>query len=244
MIDNRKGSYSDLTQEQVALICNRRFGIGADGLILIELQEGYDFKMVYYNSDGNESSMCGNGGRCTVAFAHLLGMVDKKCKFLAIDGDHEASVIEDVVALQMNVHGELIQNELGYFINTGSPHLLVQVDDLQSVDVSSEGRKLREHSIFKPGGSNINFMTLENDQVLMRTYERGVEDETLSCGTGVVAAALTAYELNPNLGKSIQVNTPGGVLKVSFEKDNSVYKNVILTGAATFVFEGKYLLHD
>ncbi len=188
--------------------------------------------------------MCGNGGRCAVAFSHLLGLFDKKCKFLAIDGSHEASIIEDVVALQMNVNGQIQQNELGHFIDTGSPHLLVQESDLESLNVKNEGAKYRNHSLFAPSGTNVNFIQISNEIVHMRTYERGVEDETLSCGTGVVAAALVASHLNAQVSTSVDVFTLAGRLKVNFEKENQEYKNVILTGAATFVFEGKYFLND
>lgn len=243
MIDNRTGVASHLSQENIEKICHRRWGIGADGLILIENEDNYDFRMVYYNSDGRESSMCGNGGRCAVAFAHLLGMFDKKCKFIAIDGAHKASIIEEIVALEMNVEGTLQKMEQGYFINTGSPHLVITCNGLAAIDVKLEGSKHRNHSDFAPGGTNVNFLEIEGEKISMRTYERGVEDETLSCGTGVVAASLVAAQLLNNGSHTLQMNTPGGTLQVSFEKEAKGYKNVVLTGPATYVFDGNYLLH-
>lgn len=223
-------------------MCHRRFGIGADGLILLENDEEADFKMVYYNSDGKESSMCGNGGRCIVAFAKLLGLIDKNTTFRAIDGLHKAWIFDDVVSLELHVKAQPIRDSNGYFIHTGSPHLVVPVADPEQVFVEREGRILRYDPRYETtGGVNVNFMSVPNENltIYVRTYERGVEAETLSCGTGVTAAALVASEIY-GINESVTIVTKGGTLKVGFSKNGNIFENVSLTGEAKFVFEGKY----
>lgn len=238
LIDNREKNIS-LTTEQIKWLCNRRFGIGADGLMLLELEPGIDFKMVYFNSDGNESSMCGNGGRCITAFAKRLGIISTEAKFLAIDGIHEAKVNENEVSLKMNDVRQVEAGEDYFYLNTGSPHYVKFVNDIESVDVVEEGKKIRYNERFKSEGTNVNFIEKKDNELFVRTYERGVEDETLSCGTGVTAAALVAALKGQSTDKNnCIIKTLGGNLNVKFEKvlENTFY-NIWLEGPATFVFK-------
>jgi diaminopimelate epimerase len=241
MIDNRSQFFPKENKQLIKKLCDRRFGIGADGLILLENHADFDFKMVYYNSDGNESSMCGNGGRCLVAFAKQMGVVKNKAKFEAFDGYHFATIDDEgIVALQMK-DVDAIKNESNYtFLNTGSPHHVQLVNDLKNLDVKVEGAKIRYSDLYGNAGSNINFVNqLANDIFAVRTYERGVEDETLSCGTGVTAVAIAMHQLGKTKNNIIDLNVEGGKLKVQFDEDNGNYTNVFLIGPATFVFEGK-----
>lgn len=239
LIDNRKKDV-ELDQKQVAILCDRRFGIGADGLMLLEAAEGFDFRMVYYNSDGSESTMCGNGGRCITAFAKQLGIISNRASFVAIDGAHVAIINEDeTVSLHMlNVdHVEVHSDHC--ILNTGSPHYVLWTEDVQGEDVNGRGRAIRHQKEFEPKGINVNFVQRLDDGIYVRTYERGVEDETYSCGTGVTAAAI-ASTCNETGIFSTDIETPGGELNVSFTKDGPYSaKNVILTGPARFVFEGR-----
>lgn len=238
LIDNRQGQYS-LSKEQIAAMCHRRFGIGADGLMLLDHAEGCDFRMVYYNADGGESTMCGNGGRCMVAFAKQLGLITTKARFLAIDGEHTATIHDDGTVNLHMVDVKEINIYDGYTIlNTGSPHYVVWVKEVAGIDVFGKGREIRNYPQFQPGGINVNFTELVNGQLSVRTYERGVEDETLSCGTGVTAAAIAAT-CSETGSFTTKVSTPGGMLEVSFTKDTDhSAKNVILSGPAVFVFKG------
>lgn len=246
LIDNRNQAIS-LTQEQIAHLCDRRFGIGADGLMLLELEPGLDFKMVYYNSDGRESSMCGNGGRCITAFANHLGVIGNKARFLAIDGVHDAVISETgEIALKMKDVKELETNPQFHYLNTGSPHVVKMVDNLQDLNVVEEGRKIRYNTRFAEEGTNVNFIQPQEDSIYVRTYERGVEDETLSCGTGVTAAALVAAYTGMGGSKNnCKILTRGGTLEVSFEKvlDHNFY-NIWLKGPALPVFQGEIRLND
>jgi diaminopimelate epimerase len=240
ILDNRDKKYDGLTKEQIAFLCDRRFGIGADGLMLLNVHPDYDFEMKYYNSDGRESSMCGNGGRCLTKFAHDIGIVLSDYKFLAVDGEHEASINTDgTVALKMNDVDD-VQYERGNFIlNTGSPHFVTIANDVMRLDVFKKGRDIRYSSEFKEEGINVNFVqqTDEPDKIIVRTYERGVEDETYSCGTGVTACALVCYH-NDNGFNRVEVQTKGGELSVEYDKIGDSYKNVWLNGPAIKVFEG------
>jgi diaminopimelate epimerase len=246
IIDDRKKKFPINNTHLVAFLCDRKYGIGADGLMLLQDKKGYDFEMVYYNSDGNPSSMCGNGGRCLVAFAHHLGVIKKKAKFLAVDGEHEAEIIsKDGNALQVKLKMqdvpkiEKIKNDL--FLNTGSPHYVKFVKNISTYNVFEEGKKIRNSNTFKKEGTNVNFLEFKNNCLHVRTYERGVENETLSCGTGVTAAALAyAFVSNKNNLKELPIETPGGILKIHFKKkSNTSFDNIWLEGPATFVFEGK-----
>ena len=238
LIDNRD-NFISLTTEQIKWLCDRRFGIGADGLMLLELAPNVDFKMVYYNSDGNESSMCGNGGRCITAFAKQIGVIENHAKFIAIDGIHEAKINEDWVSLKMN---DVRQIEVGkdyFYLNTGSPHYVKFVSDIDNVDVFNEGKNIRYNERFNTEGTNVNFIEKKENDLFVRTYERGVENETLSCGTGVTAAALVAAMSGVSSTKNnCAIKTLGGNLNVKFEKvlENTFY-NIWLEGPALFVFK-------
>lgn len=236
--DNRDGAIK-LSNAQVAKLCDRHFGIGADGLMLLEKAEGYDFRMVYYNSDGNESTMCGNGGRCITAFAKRLGIIQGRANFLAIDGPHTATIdTNDTVHLAMqDVHHIAFRD--GYAIlNTGSPHYVLWVNDTHTAEVFNTGRAIRNRDEFQPKGINVNFVQVLEEGLRVRTYERGVEDETLSCGTGVTASAI-AYSKDITGKFDVPINTPGGNLRVTFTKDTpGSATEVILTGPAELVFEG------
>ncbi|MDI1355898.1 MAG: diaminopimelate epimerase [bacterium] len=239
LIDNRLKAV-ELSTEHIQFLCDRRFGIGADGLMLLEKESGYDFKMVYFNSDGNQSSMCGNGGRCITAFAKQLGIIRDEARFLAIDGPHLALVEGDLISLKMQDVNQMEQGSDYFFLNTGSPHYVKLVNDVEHTDVSTEGKNIRNSDRFKEEGTNVNFIERINDEVFVRTYERGVENETLSCGTGVTAAALVAALLGISTGKNeCMIRTLGGKLEVSFEKvlEQNFY-NIWLKGPAQFVFSG------
>lgn len=239
LLDNRS-SHIDLTNEQVAFLCDRRFGIGADGLMLLEEEQGTDFRMVYYNSDGGESTMCGNGGRCIAAFAKKLGLVKDDVRFVAIDGLHKAHINNDgIISLHMQDVKGIDAYDGFHILNTGSPHYVKWVANVRQCEVFSEGRAIRNQEEFQPKGINVNFVQRMDDNSLwVRTYERGVEDETLSCGTGVTAAAIAASGNETGSFKT-HIYTPGGELKVSFIKDTATSaKDVVLTGPAVFVYEG------
>lgn len=242
LVDNRAKNIA-LTTEQIAFLCNRHTGIGADGLMLLEEADGYDFRMVYYNSDGNESTMCGNGGRCITAFARQLGMIEDKASFVAIDGPHTSFYTADGnISLHMQDVTEVNHFNSYSILNTGSPHYVLWVDDVKNKDVVHEGRAIRNQPEFQPKGINVNFTQKMPDGLWIRTYERGVEDETLSCGTGVTAGAIAAT-CNETGTFSTRIYTPGGQLQVSFTKDSAgTAKDVILTGPAVFVFEGKIVI--
>lgn len=239
IIDNRSNEI-ELTGEQIKFLCDRRFGVGADGLMLLELEPGADFKMVYFNSDGNESTLCGNGGRCINAFANKMGLINDRSKFIAIDGLHEAVIHDGFVSLKMNDVKSIEKGENFFFLNTGSPHYVKFVDDLKKFNVKEEGKKIRYSEAYAKEGTNVNFIEKTEDSLFVRTYERGVENETLSCGTGVTASALVAAINGLASGKNYcKVTTPGGELRVKFDKvlENNFY-NIWLEGPAQFVFEG------
>jgi diaminopimelate epimerase len=241
IIDNRDLIFTRTNNALVANLCNRRFGIGADGLMLLQTKAGYDFEMVYYNSDGNESSMCGNGGRCIVEFARTLDLVKDTAHFIAIDGEHEALVKSDFISLKMKDVSEVELNVNYSFLNTGSPHYIAFVDNIDTCNVVEEGKKIRFNNRYKTEGTNVNFIEKQVDGLFVRTYERGVEDETYSCGTGVTAAALVAALKNVSTGQDYcDIKTLGGSLKVKFTKhaDNS-FTDIWLEGPATFVFKGE-----
>lgn len=241
ILDNRKGEFSTLTTEQINFICERRFGVGADGLMLLSEKPGYDFEMKYYNADGHEGTMCGNGGRCLVKFAYHVGIHKNTYLFSAIDGDHEAEIdLDGTVSLKMKDVNEIKSINGGDFIlNTGSPHYIKMVNKLDSLDVFNLGKLIRNSPKFVEEGINVNFVeNTGDDEIAVRTYERGVEDETLSCGTGVTAAALACYH-NENGFNEVTVRTKGGKLSVEYDRtgdDN--YKNIWLSGPAEKVYEG------
>lgn len=244
MIDNRTNWFDKTNIKLINLLCHRRFGVGADGLILLENDSETDFKMVYFNSDGNESSMCGNGGRCLVAFAKQLNVIENKAKFMAIDGLHYAEIDENnIVSLQMCDVNQLNINENYIFLNTGSPHHVTLVDDLKNFNVKENGAKIRYSDLYGNTGSNVNFVSMISDnQYKIRTYERGVEDETLSCGTGATAVAIAMHATGKTKSNQILIEVEGGNLEISFLENNKKYSNIFLKGAAEFVFEGEFSL--
>ena len=236
MIDNRLGEWDDLSIENIQKLCDRRFGIGADGLIKINSAKGVDFEVDYYNSDGSKS-FCGNGARCSVAFAHFLDMIEDKTTFTAIDGIHEAEIKNGIVKLKMgNVHN-INTDGNDFVLNTGSPHYVKYVEMLKNYNVYKNGNEIRNSETYKKEGINVNFVEkLSDNELFVRTYERGVEDETYSCGTGVTAAALTFMKNNNQTFVGVKVM--GGNLKVYAEKDGEGFKNIWLEGPAVQVFKG------
>jgi diaminopimelate epimerase len=239
MIDNRKKVFNKENHQLVEKLCDRRFGIGADGLILIEDHKKYDFEMIYFNADGYQSSMCGNGGRCAVAFAENLGIIETKTRFLAIDGEHEAVIKnEDWVELKMSNVETVEVNDNHFVLDTGSPHYVAFVEDLNAIDIFEEGRAIRFNERFNERGINVNFAAKTAEGIEVATYERGVENETLACGTGVTACAIAYWIQNKTL-TNIPIKVKGGDLSVNFKpSENNHFTNIWLCGGATFVFEG------
>lgn len=243
MVDNRTSQLSKNDTNLIRSLCDRKFGIGADGLILLENSEnpGDDFKMVYFNADGNESSMCGNGGRCLIAFAQFLGIVKDKASFTAIDGFHEGVIQNELVGLKMMDVPEIKVLVNAVFLDTGSPHHVIFTEEVDKIDVKRDGATVRYSEEYShKGGTNVNFVSQVDDATFkVRTYERGVEDETLSCGTGVTAVALAAYATNRSRATRIHLETPGGPLAVNFTPDVKRFKDIWLTGPAKQVFKGE-----
>lgn len=235
-----------ISPEQVKYCCDRRFGIGADGLMIIKKHPTFDFEMVYFNSDGFLSSMCGNGGRCLVHFAFEKKYIGSSTQFLAIDGVHEADVLPNhIISLKMNAVSTIEKRENEYYLNTGSPHFVCKVNAIHELDVVENGRKIRYNEEFKSEGTNVNFVQELEDGIMVRTYERGVENETLSCGTGVTAAALVAADLfnkEKRKTESINIKTLGGALKVTFNRNENIFDEIRLIGPAIFVYEGSIKL--
>lgn len=243
MVDNRDYIFPKNDTNLINKLCDRRFGIGADGLILLENGDDVDdnFKMVYFNADGNQSSMCGNGGRCIVAFAKYFGIIDKTASFTAIDGKHLAVINGQEVSLKMQDVDASDLNEAALFLDTGSPHHIEFTDEVGDIDVKGQGSKIRYSSKYEEsGGTNVNYVQQDGDNdFLVRTYERGVEDETYSCGTGVTAVALAVHALGRTTAREIKLKTRGGDLKVSFDQKEEQYFNIWLTGPAEYVFKGE-----
>jgi diaminopimelate epimerase len=241
ILDNRNWSYTALTMDRVKFLCDRRFGIGADGLMLLNQKSGFDFEMKYYNADGRESSMCGNGGRCMVKFAYHLGMRKNKYLFSAVDGPHEAEIDDDgTVSLKMRDVNDVQEYHNDFILDTGSPHYVKIVSDVMDYDVFHRGMDIRYSSEFAREGINVNFVEQKKaDEIIVRTYERGVEDETLSCGTGVTASALVCYHNDVGYN-DVTVITKGGKLVMEFDRaaDGS-FHDIWLCGPAEKVFEGE-----
>ncbi len=246
MIDNRANFFYVENYSLVKNLCNRRFGIGADGLILLENHSTSDFYMRYYNSDGHEGSMCGNGGRCAIEFARELNIINQKTDFFATDGLHKGKInSKNMISLLMQNVNEIIKKGNDYELNTGSPHYVVFTKNLNTINVVEEGRKIRYNSTYTANGINVNFVEIIDGNIFVRTYERGVEEETFSCGTGVTAVALVC-SLQKLVSNNIplQINTSGGLLEVSFKKEEEKYNNIWLTGPAIKTFEGSVNLND
>ncbi|RPD51509.1 diaminopimelate epimerase [Paracnuella aquatica] len=244
ILDNRNGEYSSLSKKQVQAICQRRFGVGADGLMMLNAHAEYDFEMKYYNADGGESTMCGNGGRCLVKFAYDRGIIKTVYRFLAVDGPHEASVdLDGSVSLKMVDVSGMQQQSGSFVLNTGSPHFVQFSSNVMAEDVAKRGREIRNSPPFVAEGINVNFVEQTEDsyRIKVRTYERGVEDETYSCGTGVTAAALVCYH-NDNGFNRVEIDTLGGRLSVDYDKVGDSFQNIWLTGPAVQVFQGSIQL--
>jgi diaminopimelate epimerase len=240
MIDNRELFFPKENHSLVKHLCDRCFGIGGDGLILLENDSESNFRMVYYNSDGSQSSMCGNGGRCIVALAKRLNIIQDKAVFMAVDGMHHATIFDqNSVSLQMNDVDTIDIKEDYTFLNTGSPHHVVFSKNLKNLDVKTLGSQIRYSDLYGATGSNVNFVEQKSATTFaIRTYERGVEDETLSCGTGATAVAIAMHALGKTTSSVVEILVEGGKLEVSFDKINEMYTNVCLKGPATFVFKG------
>ncbi|MFC2100916.1 diaminopimelate epimerase [Bacteroidota bacterium] len=243
MIDNRQMLFN-AERDLIEAMCNRRFGIGADGLILLNESPGYDFEMVYFNADGQKSSMCGNGGRCITAFANELGLVIKEARFLAFDGEHQATIKEInrnvyTIAIKMNDVDKVDQSGDDLILDTGSPHYVKFVKNLDQYDVFNQGRSIRNSNRFLINGININFVEKKADQIAVRTYERGVEDETYSCGSGIIASAIAVAMNTSKPEKQYVVQTRGGELIANFEKVGKKFLDIWLEGQAEHVYSGE-----
>lgn len=244
VIDDRNEQFN-LSKEEIAHLCQRRFGIGADGLMLLQQASGYDFKMVYYNSDGTLGTMCGNGGRCLVRFAADLHIIQEKASFMAVDGPHTAFVDGEKISLKMSDVQAIDQHGDDFFTNTGSPHFVRFTKQLQFFDVKNTGAAIRYSEAYQPiQGTNANFVEkLDSQSIFVRTYERGVEDETYSCGTGVTAAALVSH-VYQGINSPVQIRTLGGELSVSFQGNlPDGFTEIYLTGPAIRAFQGEITSH-
>ncbi len=245
LIDNRENTVNHRNPALIAGLCNRRFGIGGDGLMLLQNHDDYDFEMVYYNADGQPSSMCGNGGRCIVAFAKYLGVIQDETNFLAVDGPHYAKISAsgDWVSLQMIDVKEISMDKDAYVLNTGSPHYVQLANELEIKDVYTEGYAIRNNETYGEKGINVNFVEPENDGFFVRTFERGVEDETYACGTGVTAVALAMAKHERKHG---HIETPvrvlGGNLNIRFNYEDEKFSDIFLEGPAVKVFEGEIVI--
>ncbi|MDG1763343.1 MAG: diaminopimelate epimerase [Flavobacteriaceae bacterium] len=241
ILDNREEKYSSLTTAQIHFLCNRNKGVGADGLILIHTDNSSDFRMQYFNSDGKESTLCGNGGRCAVAFAKDKKITSNNIIFNASDGLHSAFYKNSIeVKIEMKEVNEFSKVGDGFIADTGSPHYVCLVDDVQAVNVEEEGSAIRYSEAFMPEGINVNFVEkVDATHYNIRTYERGVEGETLACGTGAVAAALALHYMKQSEGeKNLNLSALGGDLNVSFKVEDGKYHQIFLKGPAKFVFSG------
>lgn len=239
MIDNRDKSIF-INQAKIAKLCHRNYGVGADGLIMIEKDESVDFSMRYYNADGKLGSMCGNGARCAVAYSRALGFLPSQGLFKAYDGIHSFRIYShDQISISMMNVNNVFQTKSGLEINTGSPHLILFKPKVLSMNVKVEGAKIRNNAKYREDGINVNFVEHTSNYLLIRTFERGVENETHACGSGATAAAIAAFESGIIDSNKIEVKALGGLLKVSFDKKGQVYKNIFLTGPAMFSFKGE-----
>lgn len=248
MVDNRDNTIHHSNPNIISSLCDRRFGIGGDGMMFLQQKEGYDFEMVYYNADGKPSSMCGNGGRCIVAFAKFLGIIDTETDFLAVDGPHHAKISEsgDWVSLQMIDVDTITRDNAAYVLNTGSPHYVTFANNLASKNVYADGHAIRNNDTYKANGINVNFVEpAEKGGYFVRTFERGVEDETFACGTGVTAVALAMAKHHNQTGSN---NTPikvlGGDMNIRFNYNGNSFTDIFLEGPAKQVFEGDVIISD
>lgn len=237
MIDNRSKQFPKENTPAIQKICDRNFGVGADGIILIENDLEFDFKMIYFNADGSQT-FCGNGGRCAVAFAKYLEIISLKTNFTAFDGAHFAKIENEIVSLQMIDVDEVIVKDNSVFANTGTQHHVALVENLETYPVFEMGQKIRNS--YPDPGSNVNFVEQINDNTFqVRTYEKGVENETLACGTGVTAVAIAMHKTKRTTAQVIKLPVMGGNLQVSFDENDGKYTDVFLKGPAEFVFRGE-----
>ena len=242
IIDNRDGSIA-LSNAQIVFLCDRKFGVGADGLIVLGTAIGFDFSMAYYNKDGTEGTMCGNGGRCLVQYAHDHGIVKENYLFIAIDGPHEAKIENNGwIHLKMSDVNAVEKGDNFFVTNTGSPHYVQLVHGVENFDVLTAGKAIRYNERFKEEGVNVNFIEFQGDHLFVRTYERGVENETYSCGTGVTAAAITTH-LHKTGTHRVAIQTLGGELAVNFYNlGGGHFNDIWLQGPGTFVYKGSITL--
>lgn len=255
VIDNREKNLPPKESDMAKELCQRRFSIGADGLLLLEnSSQGNDFRMRIFNSDGSEAEMCGNGARCLAQFARKKGIDGERLTFQTLAGQMEAEVhgegvslkLSDPTDIKLHLHLRLDSNVYEvHYLNTGVPHVVLLIENLEDVPVNELGRKLRYHREFAPRGANINFVKVENRHSLrLRTYERGVEKETLACGTGAVASAIVAFSLGLVAMPPLAMHTRGGeVLKIYFNLSSSQITDVYLEGKANFIYEGEVDIH-
>ena len=232
-----------LSTEDIINLCDRKYGIGADGIIFMSKTKDVDFKMMYFNADGSES-FCGNGSRCAVKHAQYLGWISGQCIFTSNDGYHAAEIDEETVKLKMHDVDFIVVEDMGYILNTGSPHYIAYTEGINELDLIKAAHEIRYSERFKDVGINVNYLEPKNGILHIRTYERGVEDETLSCGTGVTAAAIAHYLEQDSTQKNYKqkLQTKGGSLHVSFEKKKDRFQNIVLSGPANLVFHGSILL--
>jgi len=242
MVDNRQNAVNHHDPKMIQRLCDRRFGVGGDGIMFLQNIAGYDFEMVYYNADGKPSSMCGNGGRCIVAFAKFLGIIQEETEFLAVDGPHFAriSASGDWVSLQMIDVNSITSDDDAYVLNTGSPHYVTLADNLKDKNVYKEGYAIRNNDTYRAEGININFVEPTDSGYFVRTFERGVEDETFACGTGATAVALAMAKHNRMTGQIVTpIKVLGGDLTIRFNYDGHIFSDIFLEGPAVKVFEGE-----
>ena len=239
VIDDRVNNLN-LTKSQIYNLCNRNVGIGGDGLILIKESSKTDFKILHYTSDGNLGSLCGNGSRCAILYAYRNNIINKHTVFEAFDGIHKAEIINDeLISMQMKLNSRIVENDYGMWVDTGSPHLIVETTNVDELDVRNLGRSIRYNDYYKKEGVNVNFVERTSDEVFkIRTYERGVEDETRACGTGSTASAICMNYIGKTSSNKMKMKCLGGDLEVKFLKRNKKYSEISITGPAKFVFEG------
>jgi len=245
LIDNRLQQFDHHQPELIARLCDRRFGIGGDGIMFLQVKKAFDFEMVYYNADGKPSSMCGNGGRCIVAFARFLGLIEKETNFLAVDGPHYAKISEsgDWVSLQMINVDTINRDGDAFVLNTGSPHYVALAENLEHKNVYQDGFVIRNNPVYQQDGININFVEPVKDGYFVRTFERGVEDETYACGTGVTAVALAMAKHKNQTGTVFTpIKVLGGDLSVKFNYNGTTFSDIFLEGPAVQVFSGEILI--
>jgi diaminopimelate epimerase len=243
IINNESLNFPQKNHQLISRLCDRKLGIGSDGLILITPSESLDYEMVYFNSDGNLGSMCGNGARCSVKFAQNNNLIKNQTIFNAFDGNHSATIIDNQVFLSMKDVLDIKSFGKDLILNTGSPHYIQIIEELDSFDVFKQGKKIRNSSEFKKEGINVNFVKIISDsEFYVRTFERGVENETLSCGTGVTAVALAMYHSGKTKLKNLKINTNGGVLKVVFKSTDFGFEKIILSGNVELVYKGEFII--